>query len=204
MRREVQTKLSNFPTAEAGQIANILVAPDVAARSLHDLRPAMVLFQHSIELTDGKPIYHQYRRTPPKHNEIVKKELGMMLVAGVVTPASSEWPFPVVIASEKNGTPRFCVGYRALNQQMKAGRFPLPKIQEIIDELAEGHFFTTLDFFSGCWQIRISESWKEKTTLVCCFGTYLLEVILFGLMNAPSTLQRVMGRLLGIFRFVKV
>lgn len=135
MRRELQTKLSHLPTAEAGQIANILVEADVVARSLHEIRPAMVPFQQSFELTDGKPICHQCRRMPPKHNEIVKKELGMMLEADIVTPASSAWLFPVVIAGKKDGKPRFCVDYRALNERMKADQFPLPKIQEILMSL---------------------------------------------------------------------
>lgn len=159
----------------------------------------MVPFQHSFELTDGKPIYHQCRRLPPKHNEIVMKELVMMLEVGIVTIASLAWPFPALIFSKKNGEPGFCVDYRALNERMKTDQFPLPKTHEIFDELAAGFFFTTLDLFSGYWQIRISESYKK---MHFCLPLQDVPVRSYavGLMHAPSTFQRMVDSLLGIFR----
>ncbi|CDF38852.1 unnamed protein product [Chondrus crispus] len=55
----------------------------------------------------------------PLHNEIVREELDKMLEAGIITPSSAAWSFPVVIVSKKDGNPRFCVDYRSLNQKMK-------------------------------------------------------------------------------------
>lgn len=104
---------------------------------------------------------------PPRHNELVRKELDMMLRAGIVTPATSVWSFLVVIAIKKERRRRFCVESRLLNQRMKADRFPLPKAQEILDELADGAFFSWLDLFYGYWQIRMSEQCKEKNTFMC-------------------------------------
>lgn len=87
---------------------------------------------------------------------------------------------------------------------MKADRFPLPMIQEIFDELAGNVRFATLDVFFGYWQIMTSESSKERTTFVCRHGTYMIEVMPFGLMNAPSTFPRMMDELLGRLLFVRV
>lgn len=90
-----------------------------------------------------------------------------MLRAGIITPGSSAWLFAVVIMTKKNGKHGFCLDYRILNIKMNSYRFPLPNIQEIFDELAGGVSFTTLDLFSGYWQIRLSKRCKEKTTFVC-------------------------------------
>ena len=127
-----------------------------------------------------------------------------MLKAGIITASSSAWSFPVVIASKKEGKPRFCVDYRALNRVMKADRWPLPKIEELFDDLSGSRFFTTLDLFSGYWQVRMENSCKEKTTFICRFETFQFEVMPFGLMNAPSTFQRIMDFVFRTFNYVQV
>lgn len=204
IRQELEEKLAHLPKGNAEHLTKILSGSGIIAASLHDLRPANVPVRHSFELKNDEPIYSGGRRLPPKHNKIVKEEIDRMLEAGIVTPTSSAWSFPVVIASKKDGSSRFCVDYRVLNQRMKADRFPLPKIQEIFDELIGGKVFTTLDLFSGYWQIRLSEACKEKTTFVCRFGTFQFEVMPFGLMNAPSTFQRMMTAILSDLPFVRV
>ena len=72
-----------------------------------------------------------------------------MLEAGIIVPSTSEWSSPVLIATKKVGKPRFCVDYRMLNKLMKGDRWPVPKIQEIFDELLGACFFITLDLFTG-------------------------------------------------------
>lgn len=154
--------------------------------------------------TRGMTRPHRCRRMPPKHNEIVKKELDLMLEVRIVTPAFSAWSFPVVIATKEDGKPRFRVDYRALNQLMKPDRFTLPKIHKIFDELAGGVYYKTLDFFSGYWLVSLNEQCKKKTTFVCRFCTYQFEVMPFAFMNAPSTFQRMMNSIFGNFSSVKV
>lgn len=97
-----------------------------------------------------------------------------------------------MIASKKDGKPRFFVDYRSLNRVMKADRWPLPKIEELFDDLQGSAVFTALDLFSGYWQVKMDENSKEKTSFVTRFGNYQFEVMSFGLMNAPSTFQRMM------------
>ena len=124
------------------------------------------------------------------NNDIVRKELDNMLEAGIITPSSSAWYFPVVVVSEKDGNPRVCVDYRTINQRMKEDRWPLPKIEEIIDDLEGSADFTSLDLFSDYWQIRMAQQCKEMNTFVCHHGTYKFEFMRFGLTSAPSTFQR--------------
>lgn len=177
---------------------------NVAVLSLRDLSPVDVPHRHQFELTDERPVYHSVQRLALKHNDVVQEELKEMLKAGIITPTSSAWSFPVVIATRKDGKPRFCVDYRVLDQRMKGDRFSLPKIQEIFDESAGGVFFTTLDLFSGYWQMKLEERCKQKTSFVCRQGTFQFEVMSFGLMNAPSTFQRMMNSLMNHLNFVRV
>ncbi len=102
-----------------------------------------------------------------------------MLEAGIIRPAASAWSFPVVIANKSDGAPRFCVDYRKLNKIMKPDRWPLPRADEIIEDLAGSTVFSTVDLFSGFWQIKMDEACKEKTTFVCKYGTYQFEVMPF-------------------------
>ena len=176
----------------------------IDAWSLDDLRPAEVPVSHSFGLVDSTPIYSSVRRLPPRHNAVVREELDKMLEAGIITPAVSAWYFSVVIASKKDGRPRFCVDYRALNKVMKADLWPLLKIEDIFDELQDSKDFTTLDLFTGYWQVCMSEECKEMTTFVCRFGTFQFEVMPFGMMNAPSTFQRMMDQLFCHKDFVRV
>lgn len=87
---------------------------------------------------------------------------------------------------------------------MKADQLPVPMIWEVFGELAGEVFSTTLDFFSGCWKMRLSDFGEEKKTFVCKQGTFQFEVMLFWLTHAPSTFQREMGKTLQHFPFVKL
>lgn len=97
---------------------------------------------------------------------LLKEYLDRMLRAGIVTPSSSAWSFLVVTATKKNDQPRFCVNYRAPNRLMQLKMWPIPKPQKIFDALSEKRFFSSLDLFSGYWQIPMAEDCKAMTTFV--------------------------------------
>ena len=92
--------------------------------------------------------------------------------AGIIKPSISAWSFPVVIVRKMDGTTRFYVDYRLLNSQMKPDKWPLPKVQEIYDDLEGSKVFSTLDLFSGYWQVRMADECNEKTTFACRNGTF--------------------------------
>lgn len=191
----LEDKPAHLEKDVAGEIMDVLRATKIAASIFYDLGPADVTVEHSFTLTDEQRMYHSTKRMAPKHDDIVRKETIVMLKADIITPETSTWSFLVKIAAEKDGKARFCVEYRMINQKKKADRFPLLKILELFYGLAKGVFFSRLDFFSGYMQIRVKECCKEKTTFVCRFGTYKFEVMQFGLMNAPSTFQRMIDNL---------
>lgn len=176
----------------------------MVARSFDDLKRSDVREGHSIELKDEEAICMKGYRLSPRDNIIVRKELEKMLRAGIWTPASSAWSLPVVIATNKDGQPRFCVENRARNQEMKPKKWPIPKPPKIFDDLSEMRVFSSLDISSGYWQICMSDDCKDMTTLACKFGSFKLEVMQFGLINAPFTFQRMMYKVFSDLSYVQV
>ncbi len=83
------------------------------------------------------------------HKEMVRREVDRMLSAEIITPVETAWTSPVVIATKKDVSPRFCVDYRKLNSVMVANRWPLPQIDEILDDMRGSPVFTTIDLLQG-------------------------------------------------------
>jgi hypothetical protein len=133
----------------------------------------------------------------PNLREILKEELQKLLNAGFIYPISdSEWVSPLVIVPKKNRKWRVCVDYRALNKSTQKDHFPLPFIDQVLDNLSGKNFFSFLDGFSGYNQIKIAPQDQDKTTFSSPWGTFAYRVLPFGLCNAPTTFQRAV---LGIF-----
>ena len=200
----IRVKVGHLPDSVSREVFRSLYDSGIIAWSLDDLRPAETPLEHSFALKAETPIHTRVRRLPPRHDDVVREEIDKMLSAGIITPSTSAWSFPVIIATKKDGKPRFCVDYRALNQVMKPDRWPLPKIEEILDDPEGANVFSTLDLFSGYWEDHMAEHCKEVTTFVCWYGTFKFEVMPFGLMNAPSTFQRMVDLIFRNYSFFRV
>ena len=154
------------------------------------------LVEMTIDTGDAEPRKCAPRRMPFVVREEVARQLDHMQSAGVIRPSSSPWASPVVMVRKKDGTHRFCIDYRQLNAVTKADTYPLPRIDDLLDQLGQCRFFSTLDLASGYWQIRVSPASREKTAFVTPQGLYEFLVMPFGLTNAPAVFQRLMQRLL--------
>ena len=154
------------------------------------------MVEHRIETGDSPPIKQPSRRVPFAVRGEITKMVGEMLESGVVQESSSPWASPIVLVKKKDGSLRFCVDYRRLNAVTRKDVFPLPRIDDLLDQLKGKSIFSTLDAKTGYWQIRMGKSSQEKTAFVTSDGLYEFRVMPFGLCNAPATFQRVMQKVL--------
>ena len=139
----------------------------------------------SIDTGESSPVRQPPRRLPFILRGKVVKQLHDMQQNGVIPPSSSPLSSPVVMVRKKDGSHRFCVDYRRLNVVTKTDAFPLPRIDDLLDQLGGGKYFSTLDLASGFWQIQMEPESREKTAFTTPHGLYEFLVMPFGLTNTP-------------------
>ena len=154
------------------------------------------LVQHEINTGDAMPIRQPPRRLPFHQRQIIQELVSNMLERGVMEPSNGPWSLPVVLVKKKDGTTRFCVDFRKVNDLTKKDAHPLPRIDDILDTLGGAQWFTTLDLASGYWQVEVNPANREKTAFATPDGLYQFRVMPFRLCNAPGTFQRLMERVL--------
>ena len=154
--------------------------------------------EHEIRIENGEPFKEWFRCIPLPLLEEVRTSLRDMLEAGAIHPSQSPWCNVVVLVQKKDGTLRFCMDFRHLNAHMKKDSYPLPHIQEALESMAGSAHFSSMDFKSGFWQIKMAPGSQQYTAFtVGNLGFYEFTCMPFGLCNAPATFQHLMQNTLG-------
>ena len=167
--------------------------------SLHDLDLGKTsLTKHHINLSDPTPFKERHRRIPPAMVQSVREHLKEMLDLGVIRPSNSPFASNVVLVKKKDGTLRFCIDLRRLNNNTIKDSYALPRTEETFDALHGSCIFSTLDLKSSYWQVEIEENDKHKTAFrVGNLGFFECNRMPFGLTNAPATFQRLIETCMG-------
>lgn len=162
----------------------------------HDLPPIRPGFDHRIPLKDGIiPFNLKPYRYSIVQKDVVDKLVNEMLSQGVIRHSNSPFASPAVLVRKKDGSWRLCVDYRRLNQHTIKDRFPIPLVEDLMDELGSAVLFSKLDLRSGFNQLRIELGDEFKTAFKTHSGHFEYLVMPFGLTNAPASFQSLMNHI---------
>ena len=159
------------------------------------------LTEHAIDTGNAEPIRQYPYKTSWKERKIIQEYVDKMLEQDIIEPCDSPWSSPVVLAKKPDGTWRFCADYRKLNAITVRDVYPMPCVPSSLSRLEGAKFFSIMDVRAGFHQIKLREQDKAKTAFVTNDGLYQFKVMAFGLMNAPSTFQRLMDVVLAGLRW---
>jgi hypothetical protein len=197
--KEIQQQIIKVPGREEKTRLERLLKrfEDVFPEELPAGLPPNRKVDHRIELNPGsQPFHRSPYRMAPKELEELKAQIDRFLRLGHIRRSISPYGAPVLFAPKKDGGLRFCVDYRALNKNTVKNRYPLPKIDELLDQLSGAQVFSKIDLRSGYHQIRIVPEDTHKTAFRTRYGHFEFTVVPFGLCNAPATFMMLMNDIL--------
>ena len=113
----------------------------------------------------------KYGRVSPQAEQEINNQIHQMLDNGIIRPSSSPWASRVILVQNEDGTTRFAIDYRALNDLTKKDSYPIHEMKDILGKLHGSEFFSTLDGASAYWSIPIAEEVIEKTAFVSPRGS---------------------------------
>jgi hypothetical protein len=167
--------------------------PDVFPKELPGMPPERKV-EFAIELILGTTLISKraYRVFELELVEL-KKQTDQLLEKGYIRPSTSPWAAPVLFVEKKDGTKRMCIDYRALIEVTVKNKYPLPRIEDLFDQLRGASVFSKIDLRLGYHQLRIRPSDISKTSFITKYGLYEFMVMSFGLMNVPTYFMYLMN-----------
>ncbi len=193
MLKVLPDQLSHLSPA---QRADIVALTKRFSCLFNDVPSRTTVAQHDIDVNNARPIkQHAYRVNPVKR-ELMKKEAEYLLQHGLAVHSSSPWSSPCLLETKPDGSPRFITDFRKVNSVTVPDSYPLPRMEDCVDNLGKARFVTKLDLLKGYWQVLLT----KRTSVISAFVTpdYFLQytVMAFGMCNAPATFQRLVNTVL--------
>ncbi|KAI3660863.1 hypothetical protein MP638_006620 [Amoeboaphelidium occidentale] len=195
------TEIDTLEDNERKKVRELLIRfEDVFEERIERLSGLKNYFYEILLEPDAKPIASKCRKFSPKEKVIIPEELTKMKQAGIVKESESEWVSPVVLVPKPDGSIRFCINFKVLNKVTPKDKYPLPLIDDCVQQLSGKPFVSFFDCASGYWQVKLHPTSTKYTALITPFGTYEFTVLPFGLTNAPAMFSRLMENMFKDFR----
>ncbi|GJV61444.1 putative reverse transcriptase domain-containing protein [Tanacetum coccineum] len=183
--------------SERKQIEDVPIVrdfPEVFPEDLPGLPPTRPV-EFQIDLVPGAaPVARAPYRLAPSEMKELSEQLQELSDKGFIRPSSSPWGAPVLFVKKKDGSFRMCIDYRELNKLTVKNRYPLPRIDDLFDQLQGSSIYSKIDLRSGYHQLRVREQDVPKTAFRTRYGHYEFQVMPFGLTNAPAVFMDLMNR----------
>ena len=171
---------------------------------LFDLRvPSIIkaIVQHAIETGNHPPVHTPPYRVSYKDEQMQRQEIEKLLKQGIIEESTSPWSSPIVLVRKKDGSVRFCIDFRKLNNITTKDAFPIPRIDDIFDHLSQAEYYTTIDFKSGYFQVGLDPKDRPKTAFSTRDQHFQFTVLPQGVTNGPPAFQRIVSQILGPTRW---
>ena len=190
----VRVKDSSSETQTLELVPVVSEFPEVFPEDLSGVPPKREIDFGIDLLPDTQPIsIPPYRMAPAELKEL-KEQLKDLLDKGFIRPSISPWGAPVLFVKKKDGSLRMCIDYRQLNKVTIKNKYPIPRIDDLFDQLQGASHFSKIDLTSGYHQVKVRGSDIPKTAFRTRYGHYEFVVMSFGLTNAPAAFMDLMNR----------
>jgi hypothetical protein len=194
MPATVEAMVNQLEEKSLEHIRIVCEYPDVFSEELPGMPPDCDI-EFIIELLPGTtPISKRAYRMDVKDLIELKKQIEELLEKGFIRPSSSPWGSPVLFVNKKAGSRRMCVDYRSLNEVTIKNKYPLPRIEDLFDQMRGAKVFSKIDLRSGYHQLKIRTKDIPKTSFTTRYGLYEFLVMSFGLTNAPTYFMNLMNK----------
>lgn len=201
MRQQIDTLTSHIQdTKQRQHLQNILWKHG----KLFDLRQPSIIkatVRHALDTGTHPPVYTPPYRVSYKDEQLQREEIDKLLKQGIVEESTSPWSSPIVLVRKKDGSVRFCIDFRKLNNITTKDAFPLPRIDDIFDHLSQAEYYSTIDFKSGYFQVGLDPKDRPKTAFSTRDQHYQFTVLPQGVTNGPPAFQRIITQILGPTRW---
>ncbi|KAI3712310.1 hypothetical protein L1987_70861 [Smallanthus sonchifolius] len=168
--------------------------PEVFPEDLPGIPPDREI-EFRIDLVpDAQPVAKAPYRLAPVEMKELMIQLDELLEKGFIQPSISPWGAPVLFVKKKDGSMRMCIDYRELNKRTVKNKYPLPRIDDLFDQLQGASWFSKIDLRSGYHQLKVREEDIPKTAFRMRYGHFEFRVMSFGLTNAPAAFMDLMNR----------
>ena len=153
------------------------------------------LIEHDVNVGDSAPIKKHPYRVRSMKEELLDKEVQHMLKNDIIRESQSKWNFPCILVPKHDGGLQICTDFGKVIDKAKSDSFPIPRIEDCIDQIGNAKFVSTFDMLKGYWQVPFTQQACKISAFVTPSGLYQYKVMPFGMRNATATSQRMVNKL---------